>query len=155
MSEQRINWGSTKPESRACFSKNPNLCIANILFNMGKLVLLCTLLAQILVVQAMTDNTDQPAPNPLELTTQTGPESHGRLTKIADQPVSSRGKTSEEKGESEAAEAPEIRRMGKHHSSDKSVAGGGVIIGGLVTAIFAAVFCYIRVTRKRQDAGVH
>ncbi|CAK7324965.1 unnamed protein product [Dovyalis caffra] len=37
------------------------------------------------------------------------------------------------------AEAPEIRKLGKHHSSDKSVAGGGVIIGGLVTAIFAAV----------------
>ncbi|KAL2466304.1 hypothetical protein Adt_42155 [Abeliophyllum distichum] len=45
----------------------------------------------------------------------------------------------------EAAEAPQ-----KHHSSfDKSVAGGGVIIGGLVTAIFAAVYCYIRLTRTR------
>ncbi|KAF7823087.1 putative ribonuclease H-like domain-containing protein [Senna tora] len=51
----------------------------------------------------------------------------------------------------EPAEAPEIRRLGKHHSStDKSVAGGGVILGGLVTAIFAAVFCYIRVTGARE-----
>lgn len=39
----------------------------------------------------------------------------------------------------------------KHHHS--SVAAGGVIIGGLVTLTFAAVFCYIRVTRKR-DHGV-
>ncbi|KAB5512883.1 hypothetical protein DKX38_029911 [Salix brachista] len=52
--------------------------------------------------------------------------------------------------ESGEAEAPGIRKLGKHHSSDKSVAGGGVILGGLVTAIFAAVFCYIRVTRKRN-----
>lgn len=50
------------------------------------------------------------------------------------------------------AEAPAmIRRLGKHHSTDKSVAGGGVIIGGLVTAIFAAVFCYIRVTRRKDN----
>nr|XP_043639770.1 uncharacterized protein LOC122610878 [Erigeron canadensis] len=35
-----------------------------------------------------------------------------------------------------------------HHSSD--IAGGGVIIGGLVTVTFAAIFCYIRVTRKRD-----
>lgn len=53
--------------------------------------------------------------------------------------------------QSEVAEAPANRRLGKHHS-DKSVAGGGVIIGGLVTAVFAAVFCYIRVTRRRNDA---
>ncbi|KAI3714120.1 hypothetical protein L1987_72710 [Smallanthus sonchifolius] len=40
----------------------------------------------------------------------------------------------------------------KHrHSSDESVAGGGVIIGGLVTITFAAIYCYIRVTRKRDD----
>lgn len=67
---------------------------------------------------------------------------------IAEQPVS--GFMESSSSESESAESPEIRRLGKHHSSDKSVAGGGVIIGGLVTAIFAAVFCYIRVTRKRD-----
>ncbi|KAI3728831.1 hypothetical protein L6452_17475 [Arctium lappa] len=36
----------------------------------------------------------------------------------------------------------------KHHHS--SVAGGGVIIGGLATVTFAAVYCYIRVTRTRD-----
>lgn len=52
-----------------------------------------------------------------------------------------------------AAEAPtewESRKIGKNHSSDKSMAGGGVIIGGLLTATFAAVYCYIRVTRKKH-----
>ncbi|KAK4714238.1 hypothetical protein R3W88_020145 [Solanum pinnatisectum] len=48
-------------------------------------------------------------------------------------------------------EAPESMET-EHHHSDKSVAGGGVIIGGLVTAIFATVYCYIRVTRKKSDA---
>ncbi|KAL8196613.1 hypothetical protein R6Q57_024908 [Mikania cordata] len=38
----------------------------------------------------------------------------------------------------------------KHHHSP-GVAGGGVIIGGLATVTFAAVYCYIRVTRKRGD----
>lgn len=49
------------------------------------------------------------------------------------------------------AEAPESRKIGQHHSPDRSVAGGGVIIGGLVTAIFAAVYCYIRVTRREHN----
>ncbi|MFS8031273.1 hypothetical protein Hanom_Chr17g01543871 [Helianthus anomalus] len=39
----------------------------------------------------------------------------------------------------------------KGHHSSESVAGGGVIIGGLVTVTFAAVYCYIRVTRRRDD----
>lgn len=60
---------------------------------------------------------------------------------------------SDESGfKAEAAESPNIRRLGKHHSTNKSVAGGGVIIGGLVTATFAVVYCYIRVTRKK-DSG--
>ncbi|CAI9261332.1 unnamed protein product [Lactuca saligna] len=37
-----------------------------------------------------------------------------------------------------------------HHSSDKSVAGGDVIIGGLVTAVFGTLYCYIRVTRRKD-----
>ncbi|MED6205000.1 hypothetical protein PIB30_013996 [Stylosanthes scabra] len=65
----------------------------------------------------------------------------------------------ESMAEASEAEAPvdNIRRLGKHHSTtDKSVAGGGVILGGLVTATFAAVFCYIRVTRKRNtDPASH
>ncbi|KAM1010417.1 hypothetical protein ACFX2C_045899 [Malus domestica] len=52
------------------------------------------------------------------------------------------------------AESPSLRRLGPAEKSekkaDKSVAGGGIIIGGLVTTIFAAVFCYIRVTRRRS-----
>ncbi|KAJ8543493.1 hypothetical protein K7X08_006016 [Anisodus acutangulus] len=63
---------------------------------------------------------------------------------IADPP----GENEVEKGPS-IGEAPEsIER--EHHHSDKSVTGGGVIIGGLVTAIFATVYLYIRVTRKRD-----
>ncbi|KAJ1394454.1 hypothetical protein SESBI_34156 [Sesbania bispinosa] len=72
--------------------------------------------------------------------------------KIADQGSTGPSSQEEESPKEEAAEGPDIRRLGKHHSTDKSVAGGGVIIGGLVTATFAAVFCYIRVTRKR-DSG--
>ncbi|PWA81048.1 hypothetical protein CTI12_AA191400 [Artemisia annua] len=43
----------------------------------------------------------------------------------------------------------EVLEHEKHHHSS-SVAGGGVIIGGLVTVTFAAVCCYIRVTRRRD-----
>ncbi|KAK9290832.1 hypothetical protein L1049_009010 [Liquidambar formosana] len=41
-----------------------------------------------------------------------------------------------------------------HHSMDKSVAGGGVILGGLATTFLVAVFCYIRATgRGNTDAN--
>ncbi|KAI4334059.1 hypothetical protein L6164_018796 [Bauhinia variegata] len=114
---------------------------------MGKLSLSCFLVAQVLLLQVMVSDSEAAGlnPNPVELKTETAAETHENRARIADQPVSS-------SAESETAEAPEIRRLGKHHSADKSVAGGGVIIGGLVTAICAAVFCYIRVTRKRADA---
>ncbi|KAI3986552.1 hypothetical protein MKX01_014090 [Papaver californicum] len=56
--------------------------------------------------------------------------------------------------EGEVAEAPEIRRMGKHHhhSSSESIAGGTVIISGLVTTILVVVFRYIRVTRRDKSS---
>ncbi|PON90778.1 hypothetical protein TorRG33x02_134160 [Trema orientale] len=45
--------------------------------------------------------------------------------------------------------------VSKHHKSiDKSVAGGGVILGGLATTFLVAVFCYIRATgRHKNDAA--
>ncbi|GAB4825080.1 hypothetical protein Ancab_007954 [Ancistrocladus abbreviatus] len=50
------------------------------------------------------------------------------------------------------AEAPVSRRLLiKRHSHDKSAIGGRVIICGVITAIFAAVFLYIRATRQRKS----
>ncbi|KAM3217182.1 hypothetical protein P3L10_026625 [Capsicum annuum] len=38
-----------------------------------------------------------------------------------------------------------------HHSVDKSIFGGGVILGGLATTFFVAIFCYIRATRRKNN----
>ncbi|XP_059669799.1 uncharacterized protein LOC132315059 [Cornus florida] len=38
-----------------------------------------------------------------------------------------------------------------HHSVDKSIAGGGVILGGLATTFLVAVFCYIRATGRKNS----
>ena len=49
-----------------------------------------------------------------------------------------------------AASSQEILK--KHHRPfDKSVAGGGVILGGLATTFFIAVFCYIRATGRKNN----
>ncbi|KAJ8749290.1 hypothetical protein K2173_018771 [Erythroxylum novogranatense] len=77
-------------------------------------------------------------------------EQTGTVAGVTEPPALSPSQSSWSREVENEAEAPAIRRLGKHHSSDKSVAGGGVIIGGLVTAIFAAVFAYIRVTKKRD-----
>ncbi|TKY48790.1 hypothetical protein E2542_SST26212 [Spatholobus suberectus] len=125
---------------------------------MNKVGLIFLVVTQFMVLQAMALESEAPMPglNPLELKIQREVQlTDQKSDKIVDQEVAgSRGPSSQEEGESkaEAAEAPDIRRLGKHHSTDKSVAGGGVILGGLVTVTFAAVFCYIRVTRKR-DSG--
>ncbi|CAA3007488.1 uncharacterized protein LOC111386977 [Olea europaea subsp. europaea] len=98
------------------------------------------LLATIFIIHAMdaslSANAEEQNPQKLKLGGRTLFEKQQKH--IADPPEINERESSE-------AEAPV-----KHHSSsDKSVAGGGVIIGGLVTAIFAAVYCYIRVTRRR------
>ncbi|CAN0863574.1 hypothetical protein LINGRAHAP2_LOCUS8728 [Linum grandiflorum] len=49
-----------------------------------------------------------------------------------------------------AAEAEERKEQRKRHI-DKPVAGGGFILGGFIAALCMAVFCYIRVTRKRDE----
>ncbi|CAJ2654938.1 unnamed protein product [Trifolium pratense] len=133
---------------------------------MSKLCLVVLLVVvNVLVLQAMSHDSEAQAPllgaqaplkgpnlNPLDHKTQIEVQHHHHDI-IEDHKVSSGTETPLEKErESKEAEAPNIRKLGKHHSTDKSVAGGGVIIGGFVTAIFAAVFCYIRVTRKR-DTG--
>ncbi|CAN1124021.1 hypothetical protein LINPERPRIM_LOCUS3537 [Linum perenne] len=62
----------------------------------------------------------------------------------------------ERRAETAAAEAPEAAEVAAEKEQrkkhiDKSVAGGGVILGGLITAVCMAVFCYIRVTRRRDE----
>lgn len=44
----------------------------------------------------------------------------------------------------------EVHLKNNHHSIDKSVAGGGVILGGLATTFLVAVFCYIRATGRQK-----
>ncbi|OIT32659.1 hypothetical protein A4A49_24387 [Nicotiana attenuata] len=43
-----------------------------------------------------------------------------------------------------------IEKKHHHHSIDKSFYGGGVILGGLATAFFVAIVCYIRATRRKH-----
>ena len=124
-----------------------------------KVGLFLLVVTQILVLQAKSQQESEaplPGMKPLEVETKRGGVqlSDQKADKSVDQSVGGSTTESSSQGEGESsAEAPDIRRLGKHHSTDKSVAGGGVILGGLVTATFAAVFCYIRVTRKRHGAG--
>ncbi|XVE92859.1 hypothetical protein REPUB_Repub01dG0139400 [Reevesia pubescens] len=110
----------------------------------GKFVLVSLVLFEVLLVHAMAEKSEL---KPSEIKARNEDEPGWVIPREADEPSASPEESSQETRE---AEAPEIRRLGKHHLSDKSVAGGGVIIGGLLTVIFAAVFAYIRVTRKRD-----
>ncbi|KAJ0089402.1 hypothetical protein Patl1_31771 [Pistacia atlantica] len=54
------------------------------------------------------------------------------------------------KEENLRVEGQKIHLKNNHHSVDKSVAGGGVILGGLATTFLVAVFCYIRATGRHK-----
>ncbi|KAF8043094.1 hypothetical protein BT93_A1441 [Corymbia citriodora subsp. variegata] len=126
---------------------------------------LCLLLsvAQVSLLQsaAMADPSEASGASSSRVAVRAAIRSRKLVSEAAAEPASSVAEASEDKKEYPAAEAPGAAEAGgaaaaevtKHRSSDKSVAGGGVIIGGLVTAIFAAVFCYIRVTRKKDGAA--
>lgn len=60
--------------------------------------------------------------------------------------------TSEAPETEESLSIPEQEiHLKKHHDSmDKSVAGGGVILGGLATTFLVAVFSYIRATARHK-----
>ncbi|CAN4083888.1 unnamed protein product [Withania somnifera] len=48
-------------------------------------------------------------------------------------------------------QAPAVTHIRTHHSFNKSMAGGDLILGGFTTALIASIFCYIRVTRNRNE----
>ncbi|GFZ06275.1 hypothetical protein Acr_18g0004450 [Actinidia rufa] len=75
-----------------------------------------------------------------------GPVSSPLKDEIVPIPALSSGGDSSRIGNS-----PGTRRvMRHHHLSDKSVVGGDVILGGFATALVAAIFYYLRVTRSHQ-----
>ncbi|KAL2320086.1 hypothetical protein Fmac_029055 [Flemingia macrophylla] len=44
-----------------------------------------------------------------------------------------------------------LKQHNHHHSLDKSIAGAGVILGGLATTFLVSVFCYIRATARHKN----
>ncbi|MBA0572481.1 hypothetical protein Golob_002821 [Gossypium lobatum] len=114
----------------------------------GKLVLISLLFWEVLLVHAMAGGSEAKPPE-IKVHKVDDDEPGWVVPREADEP--------DESPQNVEAEAPEIRRLGKHHilSSTKSVAAGGVIIAGLVTAAFAVVVAYIRVTRTRDDGVKH
>ncbi|XP_058076264.1 uncharacterized protein LOC131224832 [Magnolia sinica] len=107
---------------------------------MARFLLLCLLLAHVFKSLAVEHEPNQ----------KFQPLVESKEPIISAPPTSSATIGHELETEPGVAEAPGNRRLGKHHHTDKSVAGAGVILGGLATAIIATVFCYIRVTRRRN-----
>ncbi|KAL7133879.1 hypothetical protein ABFS83_12G169800 [Erythranthe nasuta] len=73
-------------------------------------------------------------------------------TAEAPQAVQNADVSGEENGPSAAAAQEQLLKINhhNHHGVDKSIAGGGVILGGLATTFLVAVFCYIRATRRKN-----
>ncbi|KAK8303797.1 hypothetical protein V6Z11_D04G175300 [Gossypium hirsutum] len=102
----------------------------------GKLVLISLLFWEVLLVHAMAGGSEAKPPE-IKVHKEDDDEPGWVVPREADEP--------DESPEDVEAEAPEIRRL----------AAGGVIIAGLVTAAFAVVVAYIRVTRTRDDGVKH
>ncbi|KAG8498244.1 hypothetical protein CXB51_006658 [Gossypium anomalum] len=106
----------------------------------GKLVLFSLfLLVEVLLVHAVGEESDSGVNvKPPEIKVHKEDRPGWAIPREADVPVPSPAESSRE---TRKAEAPGIRRLGKHDSSsdDGSMAAGGVIIGGLVT-VFSQQF---------------
>ncbi|KAI3515351.1 hypothetical protein L1887_14227 [Cichorium endivia] len=117
-----------------------------------KILLFCFLFAEILFFRPTTGRF-------LHLSVRTHTESY-----VSDPPLSAAVDSSSslapalapsrEVEEIDGSGGQEVHSEYHHHSDKSDVAGGGVIIGGLVTAFFCTLYCYIRVTR-RQDGEKH
>ncbi|KAK8561468.1 hypothetical protein V6N13_149352 [Hibiscus sabdariffa] len=115
---------------------------------MGKLVLISLLFFEVLLIHAMANTSEAKR---TEVYVRNEDDEPGWIApREADEQAESPYESSREHRDGEA-EAPEIRRLGKHRSSDGSMAGGDVIVGGLGIAVLGVVLAYIRVTRTRDD----
>lgn len=102
-----------------------------------------------------------PAPSPADEATMIRKlgKHQPKMTKFSDPPALSPSKetTSSEQtpmvAVTEENFSIEIHHRKPHHSVDKSVAGGGVILGGLATTFLVAIFCYIRATKRSHKAA--
>ncbi|KAK4377514.1 hypothetical protein RND71_003810 [Anisodus tanguticus] len=134
---------------------------------MTKNFLLCLILTDALVYLAMADTAticgNPPAASPLLSFRKLGKHHHKMVkssTNVAPTPglsphqeekkkVNEVGSTDEHNG---IAQAQDIKIEKKHHHSiDKSICGGGIILGGLATAFLVAIVCYIRATRRKHN----
>ncbi|XP_010256759.1 PREDICTED: uncharacterized protein LOC104597066 [Nelumbo nucifera] len=101
---------------------------------------------QKVVISSLLEGSSDPLPP--------SPAANSQELEIAQAPISQPNRSEQPLtvvlSSSKIAEAPVARRLGRHHSSGKSVAGGGVILGGLATTFFVSIFCYIRATRRRN-----
>ncbi|PIN02256.1 hypothetical protein CDL12_25231 [Handroanthus impetiginosus] len=77
---------------------------------------------------------------------------HNKITAPSPSPSRSEADHKLEENGGGAQEQEQVIKIKHHHhrSIDKSVAGGGVILGGLVTLFLVALFCYIRATRRKD-----
>ncbi|EEF27931.1 uncharacterized protein LOC8259338 [Ricinus communis] len=133
---------------------------------MAQIIFLCFLLVNAFTGPAMaSDEFHANAPSPGPSYSSQPPRKLGKHSSIAPQAAKTVHSTAEESrsldkigtapsdlinGENVSLEGQVIHLRGHHHSIDKSVAGGGVIIGSLATTFLVAIFCYIRATRRHK-----
>ncbi|KAE9611017.1 hypothetical protein Lal_00015837 [Lupinus albus] len=95
--------------------------------------------------QVSTSNT--PIPSPSE-----APQIEKKMHASSEGTIPNHHKNSIEPNEEVLGSQGQVHFVKQHHHSyDKSIAGGGVILGGLATTFLVTVFCYIRATRRRKS----
>ena len=151
---------------------------------MALMLLLCLILANAFLCQCSSEPFSSPppqAPSPFmarKIGRHNNIREEGQVTKSFSAPTPSPTKEKESHMEEATSDSPKETAIDResvleptternidvdvrnaqtsnhHHSVDKSVAGGGVILGGLATAFLVAVFCYIRATGRSKNENI-
>ncbi|OIT31339.1 PREDICTED: uncharacterized protein LOC109208818 [Nicotiana attenuata] len=117
---------------------------------MAKFLVLFLILTETFVYLAMAENATNFASSPAS-----SPSSSIRKLGKHHQEEEEKGNLSKGVGSPHQQEINEVDqaheiKIKHHHLVDKSIFGGGIILGGLATTFFVAIFCYIRATRRKH-----
>ncbi|CAK9135461.1 unnamed protein product [Ilex paraguariensis] len=117
-------------------------------FHMARFILFCLVVAELSIFMGKTNGSRGLDPEPQMAALGADQKMFTLVEVPVPSPAPSEGGVS-----TGINETSYTRLVTRHHSSDKSMAGGDVILGGFATAVVASIVCYIRVTRRNQHVN--
>nr|GLL26893.1 hypothetical protein CICLE_v10013493mg [Ipomoea trifida] len=122
---------------------------------MAKFLVLCLILTDTFLLLSVADDSvaaNSPASSPPNNGVSEGPSSRkiGKIWVESTRRHNDGGFEAHKQESAAASGGEDEKQQRRHRGFNKSIYGGGVILGGLATTFLVAVFCYIRATGRKN-----